>query len=127
MSVVSAPPDQSLVQRLDALERANTIRTQRSQLKRDIKAGRVRSRDILLHPPVWARQMKIIDLLLATPKWGRQKATKALAQTATSPAKTLGGLSDRQRMALVQQLDRVPLVSDWQRERAARAGERQAA
>ena len=33
-------PERSLAQRMDALKRANDIRTRRAQLKRDLKAGR---------------------------------------------------------------------------------------
>jgi len=36
----SAAPERSLTQRLDALERANEVRTKRAQLKRDLKGGR---------------------------------------------------------------------------------------
>ena len=35
-----AAPERSLVQRMEALERANEIRTRRAQLKRDLKGGR---------------------------------------------------------------------------------------
>ena len=35
-------PERSLNQRMDALKRANEIRTQRARLKRDLKAGRTK-------------------------------------------------------------------------------------
>ena len=35
-----AAPERSLVQRMEALQRANDIRSRRAQLKRDLKAGR---------------------------------------------------------------------------------------
>ena len=34
-------PERSLVQRMEALQRANEIRTKRATLKRDLKAGKV--------------------------------------------------------------------------------------
>ena len=37
----TAAPERSLVQRMEALQRANEIRTKRASLKRDLKAGRV--------------------------------------------------------------------------------------
>ena len=42
-----AAPERSLVQRMEALERANQIRTRRAQLKRDLKAGRASIHDLL--------------------------------------------------------------------------------
>ena len=45
-----AAPERSLVQRMDALQRANEIRTRRAQLKRDLKGGRVSIHDLLLEP-----------------------------------------------------------------------------
>ena len=43
-----AAPERSLVQRMEALERANEIRTRRAQLKRDLKGGRIKIQDLLL-------------------------------------------------------------------------------
>ena len=44
----SAAPERSLNQRMDALQRANQIRTRRAQLKRDLKGGRVSIQKLLL-------------------------------------------------------------------------------
>ena len=44
-------PERSLTQRMDALKRANEIRTRRARLKRDLKAGRVQIHGLLLDPP----------------------------------------------------------------------------
>lgn len=38
-STHAVAPERSLNQRMDALARANTIRTKRAQLKRDLKSG----------------------------------------------------------------------------------------
>lgn len=107
MSVMdhTAPP-RSLIQRMDALERANKIRTKRAQLKRDLKAGRASIRDILLEPPEWLETGKVFDFLLAVPKYGRVKVNKILVQCRISPSKTIGGLSQRQRTELVSMLRR---------------------
>lgn len=86
---------------MGALGRANEVRTRRAVLKRDLKAGRVRLKDILLEPPAWVETMKMLDLLLAAPKYGRVKANKALRSCFVSPSKTVGGLSTRQRAELV--------------------------
>lgn len=94
------PPTRSPDQRMDALKRANEIRFARAQLKRDLKARRRNVLDILLEPPDWAATMKIFDLLLAVPKFGRVKVDKHLKDCRISVAKTIGGLTDRQRADL---------------------------
>jgi hypothetical protein len=45
--------------------------------------------------------MKVFDLLLATPKYGRIKANKLLQRCRISSSKTVGGLSDRQRVEII--------------------------
>jgi hypothetical protein len=102
----SATPERSLVQRMDALQRANQIRTRRAQLKRDLKAGRQSIHNLLLDPPEYVETAKVFDMLLAVPKYGRVKANKVLTQCRISPSKTIGGLSERQRSELVTLLRR---------------------
>ena len=101
-----AAPERSLAQRLDALKRANDIRTRRARLKRELKAGRVQIQAILLDPPDYVQTAKVFDLLLAVPKYGRVKANRILTQCRISPSKTIGGLSERQRAELVSHLRR---------------------
>ncbi len=101
-----AAPERSLLQRMDALERANEIRTRRAQLKRDLKGGRISIHDLLLDPPEFVETAKVFDMLLAVPKYGRVKANKVLVQCRISPSKTIGGLSQRQRTELVSMLRR---------------------
>jgi hypothetical protein len=102
----SAAPERSLHQRMDALQRANEIRTRRAQLKRDLKAGRQSIQSLLREPPAYVETAKVFDMLLAVPKYGRVKVTKILAQCRISPSKTIGGLSERQRTELVSLLRR---------------------
>ncbi|HLH66149.1 MAG TPA: integration host factor, actinobacterial type [Solirubrobacteraceae bacterium] len=102
----AAAPQRSLDQRLEALARANDIRSRRAQLKRDLKAGRVSIAELLREPPEYVQTAKVFDLLLAVPKYGRVKATKILSLCRISPSKTLGGLSERQRGELVALLQR---------------------
>jgi hypothetical protein len=102
----SAAPERSLHQRMDALQRANEIRTRRAQLKKDLKAARVSIHTLLLNPPHYVETAKVFDMLLAVPKYGRVKANKVLQQCRISPSKTIGGLSERQRTELVSMLRR---------------------
>src|ERR1700686_3959340 len=96
-----AAPERSLVQRMEALQRANDIRSRRAQLKRDLKAGPQPIHELLLEPPEYLETAKVFDLLLAVPKYGRVKVNRILTQCRISPSKTIGGLSQRQRAELV--------------------------
>jgi hypothetical protein len=102
----AAAPERSILQRMDALQRANEIRTRRAQLKRDLKAGRVSIQTLLTKPPEYVETAKVFDMLLAVPKYGRVKVNKILGQCRISPSKTIGGLSERQRTELVSMLRR---------------------
>ena len=70
---------------MDALQRANEIRSRRAQLKRDLKAGRASIHNLLLDPPQWVETAKVFDMLLAVPKYGRVKANKILTTCRISP------------------------------------------
>jgi hypothetical protein len=93
-------PERSLDQRMDALSRANEVRTLRAQLK----ARRVSIGALLLDPPPYLQTAKVFDMVLALPKVGRVKATKILQSCRVSPSKTFGGLSERQRAELAGRL-----------------------
>jgi hypothetical protein len=99
-------PDRSLLQRRQALGKANRTRTRRADLKRDLKAGTASIHDLLLRPPDYIVTAKVFDLMLAVPKYGRVKVNKILTQCRVSPSKTVGGLTDRQRDELVRRLSR---------------------
>jgi hypothetical protein len=94
-------PARSLDQRMEALQRANDVRVQRAQLKRDLKAGHAHIEQILLRPPEFVSTAKVFDMLMAVPKFGRVKAARLLNQCRISQSKTVGGLSERQRTELV--------------------------
>jgi hypothetical protein len=102
----SETPVRSMRQRMDALDRANEIRSYRAQLKRDLKAGRANVIDILTNSNPMIDTMKIFDLMLAVPKMGRTKVNKMLISCRISPSKTIAGLSDRQRDELLLVLRR---------------------
>ena len=91
---------------MKALRRANEIRTARAQLKRDLRAGKVKIEQLLRDPPEYVESAKAFDMIVAVPKYGRVKANKILTQCRISPSKTIGGLSERQRAELVAFLRR---------------------
>jgi hypothetical protein len=100
------PPERSFAQQMDALRKANEIRSARAVLKRDLKAGRVQIHGVLLEPPEYLQNAKVSELLLSVPKYGRVKVNRLLTVCRISPSKTLGGLSERQRHELVTNLRR---------------------
>ena len=102
----SAAPERSLDQRMEALKRANDIRSKRAQLKRDLKAGKERIQTLLMDPPEYVQTAKVIDMLMAVPKYGRVKTNRILTNCRISPSKTIGGLSERQRSELVSHLQK---------------------
>jgi len=102
----AAAPERSLDQRMEALKRANDIRTARAKLKKDLKANRASIHAILLDPPEYVMTAKVFDMLLAVPKYGRVKTNRILNQCRISPSKTIGGLSERQRTELISLLRR---------------------
>jgi len=93
-------------QRLTALAEANRIRTQRAQLKRNLKSRQTSIHELLLHPPDWVKTMKVCDAILACPKYGRVKTDKLLHLCRISPSKTIGGMSARQRDELASLMKR---------------------
>jgi hypothetical protein len=91
-------------QRLGALAKANEVRIARSQLKRDLAAGRIDLVRVLSDPPVCAQTAMVRDLLLAVRKVGPARVNRAFAQCRIADTKTVAGLSDRQRAALIRLL-----------------------
>lgn len=100
--MIPLAPIRSLEQRREALLTANRIRMFRAELKRDIKTGAVELADVLRNPPADILTMKLIDLLLAVPMVGQTKANRALQRLRTSPSKTVGGLTARQRGEILE-------------------------
>jgi hypothetical protein len=94
-------PERSLDQRMDALGRANRVRSRRAALKADLKHGHANIRDVLMAPPDFLLTAKVVDILMAAPKCGRVKSARIMEQCRISPSKTIGGLSERQRGELL--------------------------
>ncbi len=97
-------PERSHQQRMDALRRANDIRSERAKLKERLRAGDVSITDVLEDPPACVHTAKVLDLVLAAPKYGRVKANKLLERCRVSSSKTVNGLTPRQRKELLDML-----------------------
>ena len=93
-------------QRLEALAWANTVRRERSLLKARLKRGEEDIQGVLLSPPECIHTAKVVDLLRALPKVGPVRASQILEECRISSAKTVIGLTPRQRAELVTRLTR---------------------
>lgn len=96
------------VQREIALSLANEIRTYRAQVKHEVAHEGRDWRAIIMRPDDRLTGMRVRGLLLAIPGTGATKASLMLAMAHVSDTRTLGQLTDRQRLALC---DRVPGLS----------------
>jgi len=106
-TVIVATPAERLQQRMDALVRANEVRSVRAQVKRDLKDGRKNIEEILLGPPAeYLAGATILDLLMWTPRRRRVTANKVLLHCRISPSRTVGALTERQRRVIVAELQR---------------------
>jgi hypothetical protein len=91
-------------QREIAIARANEIRLARSDLKRDVRAGRRRFPDVLADPPDFALGMRVFDLVLCLPQVGRYTATRAFTKAGVSQSRTFGGMTPHERERLLERL-----------------------
>lgn len=91
---------------MDALRRANQIRSLRAQLKKDLKSGSASIIEVISNPPDYVQTAKVFDMLMAVPKYGKVKATRFLNHCRIAQGKTIAGLSDRQRSELIDLLGR---------------------
>lgn len=87
-------------QHMRALERANEVRLARAQLKRCIASGEVGAADVVLDCPPEADSMKLCELLMSQRRWGRTRCRKVLQSIGLGENKTVGTLTQRQRITL---------------------------
>lgn len=89
-----------MLQREEALLRANKVRKQRSKLKKDLKTGMTSILEVLSEPPEYVYTMKVEALLFSVPGWGKTKV-KAIQRAARVSANTEVGDLTPQRLAEV--------------------------
>lgn len=91
-------------QHMQALRRANAVRLARAELKRRIAEGEISAADVVMSAPWEAESMTISDLLTSQRRWGHTRCRKFLQCVPMSENKTVGSMTDRQRLALAQML-----------------------
>lgn len=101
-------PPRTDEQRKRALAKANATRSARAELKRRLAGDRrlIELRDLLADEPEEVlATMHVGELLLSAAAIGPTKAKAILARAQVSSSRTLAGLTDRARAALVTALD----------------------
>ncbi len=91
-------------QHMRALERANSVRLARAELKRAIARGDAEASEIVRDCPWETESMTIAELLTSQRRWGRTRARKFLLPLALNENKQLGTLTSRQRRLLAAEL-----------------------
>lgn len=95
-------------QSMHALERANEVRLQQADLRRQVKAGAVDPRVLLHEVPAVLERIKVGDFLMWCPRVGDQKMGEMLRGVGhghfVSPTVPLGRLSEPTRASLARQL-----------------------
>jgi hypothetical protein len=96
--------DGQLVQRQQALARANRIRQTRAKLKRRIADGEVSAADAILFHQRDVDGMRVADVLTSQPHWGDMRCRRVLTAMRLHERKTIGAMTDRQRLVLAARL-----------------------
>jgi hypothetical protein len=88
-----------------ALNKGNAVRYARADYKRDLKAGRVTARDLLLDPPDFALTVPIIDLLQWIPGIKRVRALRIMRGLIYQEGMPLRRVSPATREKLYEQVE----------------------
>ena len=91
-------------QHMQALARANEVRLARAELKRQVAEGELSVAEVVLECPWEAESMAIADLLMSQHRWGRTRCRRFLGAIPMSETKTIGSMTERQRLALAARL-----------------------
>ncbi len=79
---------------------------QRALLKADLKRGCVSIEALIADPPDCLASAKVVEVLLALPGYGSTKVARLLEHCHVSPRKSVGGLTEGQRGALIRALEK---------------------
>lgn len=91
-------------QHMRALERANSVRLARAELKRAIARGEKDAAEVVEESPWETESMTIAELLTSQRRWGQTRARKFLMPLSLNENKQLGTLTSRQRRLLAAEL-----------------------
>jgi hypothetical protein len=95
-------------QRRDALARANRVRQARAELKRRIADGYVSAAEVILLHHWEVESMPVADVLTSQRHWGVMRCRRFLTPMRVQESKTIGSMTERQRVALAARLSAPP-------------------
>lgn len=99
-----AAVDGHALQPIRALERANRVRVARADLKQRVAAGELLAAEVVLACPWMVASMPLAKLLICQPQWGRTRSRTFLKSVGLGESKLVGGLTERQRVAIAVML-----------------------
>lgn len=82
------------------------MRVARAELKRQLRSGQMAAADVVLCCPRDTETMTVGALLLSQPGWGPTRSATLLRSVSLADTKTLGALTERQRVMLAAVLGR---------------------
>jgi hypothetical protein len=83
-----------------ALKRANEVRRARALIKRRIASGDLSAAEVILSHRWELESMRIVELLLSQRRWGRTRCEKFLERVTMHQNKSIGSMTERQRIAV---------------------------
>lgn len=98
-------PQLSAEERSKALAKAQQIRSQRMEVRKQLKAGKLSLADVLNNPEneVYAK-MRVKYLLESLPQVGKITAAKLMEEIGIDEARRVQGLGSRQKAQLLEKL-----------------------
>ena len=98
-------PKLTAEQRKNALEKAQQIRSQRIEIRKQLKAGKLSLADILndAENEIYAK-MRVKYLLESLPQIGKITAAKLMEEIGIDEARRVQGLGSRQKAQLLEKL-----------------------
>jgi len=103
-TTIASPSQMETPQHMRALERANSVRLARAELKRAIARGDREAAEVVEESPWETESMTIAELLTSQRRWGQTRARKFLMPLSLNENKQLGTLTSRQRRLLAAEL-----------------------
>jgi hypothetical protein len=103
-------------QNLRALQRANRVRSARAAVKRRVAIGELTAAEAILSHRWEIERMPIAELLRSQPGWGARRCQRFLVVLAMDERKTIGSMTERQRIATAAHLRARMVVSAQEKE-----------
>jgi hypothetical protein len=91
-----------------APEHASRVRVACADVKRRVAAGEFHAAEVVLVHPWMVESMPLAELLICQPSWGHARCRTFLESVGLDESMTLGGLTERQRVAVAAVLSTKP-------------------